>query len=89
MLKLFEVSLAQNGWAIAYPKEDENDFKLESLFLENKKDIEDMIYEIVEALAINSNKFTVNIKVREVKKPSKKETYWKDPAPIPMPPVKE
>jgi hypothetical protein len=89
MMKLFEVSLAQNGWIVSYPPEDEWHIQQDSLYLENRGDIEGMLYDLAQALAININDYTVTIKVKKVKKPSKKELYWKDPAPIPMPPIKE
>lgn len=89
MIKLLEVSLANNGWVVTYPPDDEGHILHDSLYLDNKGCIEDILYDIKDALCIDSNKYIVTIKVKEIKKSSKKEIYWEDPKPIPMPPVKE
>jgi hypothetical protein len=89
MIKLFDVSLANNGWVVSYPPEDEEHTQQDSLYLDTKKDIETMLFDLVDGLAIDHNLYIVKIIIKKVKKPSRKETYWLDMSPIPMAPVKE
>lgn len=67
MIKLFEVSLAQNGWIVTTPAEDENHIDRSYIYLDNNKEIEEMLYHFIEGLAIDTNQYSVTIKVKKVK----------------------
>jgi len=67
MIKLFEVALAQNGWVVTVPPEDDDHTQRDSLYLDDRDEIQDMLYDLVQELAIDMNRFTVKISVKKVK----------------------
>ena len=89
MQKLFEVNLINNGWMVTEPPIDDEHIPIDNSFHETKKEIEEMLWHITELLCLEQTGFIVKFTVKDTTKTSKKKTYWDDPTPIPMPPVRE